>query len=105
MSVSIHHIYSSMTLILSLVSSAALLPSENTQIRTVCCLNWDGRILFEDRPGLLQFTSQADHSVGSKRSKRQKKSVQHFGGRCLLDLLSFQELDEKSDTTLMCRDS
>lgn len=45
MSVSIHHIYSSVTAILSLVSSAALLPSENTQTRTVCRLVRDDRIL------------------------------------------------------------
>lgn len=92
MSVSIHHIYSSMTLILSLVSSAALLPSENTQIRTVCCLNWDGRILFEDRPGLLQFTSQADHSVGSKRSKRQKKKCSAFWWKMLVRFAFFPRI-------------
>lgn len=34
MSVSIHHIYSSVTLLFSVVPSAALLPSEDTQIRT-----------------------------------------------------------------------
>lgn len=34
MSVSIHHIYSSVTLLFSAVPSAALPPSENTQIRT-----------------------------------------------------------------------
>lgn len=65
MSVSIHHIYSSVTAVLSLVSSAALLPSENTQIRTVCRLIRDDRIL--SRTGLFQFTSQADHSVGGNR--------------------------------------
>ncbi len=34
MSVSIHHIYSSVTLLFSVVPSAALLPSENAQIWT-----------------------------------------------------------------------
>lgn len=34
MSVSIHHIYSSVTLLFSVVPSAALPPSENTQVRT-----------------------------------------------------------------------
>lgn len=63
MSVPIHHIYSYVTLLFSVVPSTAILPSENTQIRTKFIAPIRRASFFPGRTRVFQFTSQADHSV------------------------------------------
>lgn len=68
MSVSIHRIYSSVTLIfffLNVFSRVAILPSDCSVAPTGMAFS-----PFEDRLGFLQFTARADHSVGSKTNEK-----------------------------------
>lgn len=66
--VSIHRIYSSVTLLFA----AALLPSENTQVRTKFIAPTGRASFFQGQTGFIQFTSQADHSARNKETNKRE---------------------------------
>lgn len=80
MSVSIHHIYSSVTLIFffkCIFSCGDPSLREQSVASTGMAFS-----PFEDRLGLLQFTARADHSVGSKKNEKKVSFCRNCRTKC-----------------------